>query len=92
MDLAERGAFLMMEVVEAVGQTARLTFRVGTDICQASGVVLRVMPFAAGQGLALELHQANPVFVNFVRNLVASADPVRMALVADIEDVVAFIE
>lgn len=92
MDLAEGGAFLMMETAEPVGETARLTFRVGNDICQASGRVLRIMPFAAGQGVALELTERNNVFVNFVRNLASAADPLRWALVGDIEDVVAFIE
>ena len=82
----------MMENIEPVGPTARLTFRVGHDICQASGKVLRTMPFASGQGLALELNQANDMFVNFIRNLADAAEPVRMALVADIEDVVALIE
>ena len=92
MDLAEGGALLMMESAEPVGQTARITFRIGAEICRASGRVLRIMPFSAGQGVAIALTESNPVFVNFVRNLSASADPLRMALVHDIEDIVAFIE
>jgi len=92
MDLAEGGALLMMDAAEPLGQTVRITFRVGTDIAQASGSVLRLMPFGDGQGVALDLSETNPVFVNFVRNLVGSTGPLRMALVGDIEDVIAFIE
>jgi hypothetical protein len=93
MDLAEAGAFVMMDAVAPVGQRVRMQFRVGTDdVCQAIGTVARVMPFAAGQGLALDFDTLNDTWTHFVRNLGASDAPAQMSAVADIADVTVWLD
>jgi hypothetical protein len=89
MDISEGGLFVLLRDVVTVGKTATVRWVLAPDSeCEATGWVQRVLPFAQGQGVAIEFSLANDVLVHFLRNLAAATEQGRAQLLGDIKDLV----
>jgi len=89
MDISEGGLFLLVNDVVSVGKTATVRWGLAPDsVCEATGWVQRVLPFAQGQGVAIEFGLANDVLLHFLRNLAAATESGRTQLLGDIKDLV----
>jgi hypothetical protein len=87
VDLSEQGASLTAPAPVDAGTPAYLHFDLVPDIrCEATGAVVRVVPFDRLFGIAVELVYANPAYLHFLRNLDATPDPIRPVLLGDIRD------
>jgi hypothetical protein len=84
-DLSEGGAFLTCRAALPVDAGVYVRFRIdGETVCEATGSVLRVMPFGAEQGVAVAFVYANEALLAFLRALHAALDADRPELLADI--------
>lgn len=89
MDLSEGGLFLLVPQSVTVGKSATIRWEVPpASLCEATGWVQRVVPFAGGKGVGIELGVANEAMLHFLRDLTRAVDAVRAALLADVRDLV----
>ncbi len=87
VELSETGASITAPWSVAVGVGIYIQFTLAPDVpCEATGSVIRVLPFGGHHGLAVELGYANPAFIHFLRNLDAAAEAIRPDFLADIRD------
>ena len=85
VDLSELGASLSAPSAVAAGTPTYLFFDLVPDIrCEATGAVVRVVPFGRLYGIGVELAYANPGYLHFLRNLDATPEAIRPVLLGDI--------
>jgi hypothetical protein len=83
VDVSRGGVFVNTGRHAAVGRPAAVTFRCRSRICEATGNVVR---YAAGDGFAVQCHEANQAFLDFLVELGEAAPEERAALVAQVQD------
>jgi hypothetical protein len=85
-DLSEGGAFFTTTSPPAAGAHAYMRFHLlGSTLCEATGYVVRTMPFGGETGVAVQFGHVNPGFLDFLRNLAAALQAQRVDLLADVD-------
>jgi hypothetical protein len=87
VDLSENGASLTIPSPVAMNVGAYLSFMLSPSTkCEATGTVVRTIPFGNLHGIGIELVYANAGYLNFLRNLEAVAEAAKPSLLADIRE------
>jgi len=85
-DLSEGGAFFTTRSPPPSGAHAYMRFHLlGATLCEATGYVVRTMPFGGETGVAVQFGHVNEGFVHFLRNLAAALEANRIDLLADVD-------
>jgi PilZ domain-containing protein len=85
-DLSEGGAFLTTRAPPPTGVGVYMRFHLhGDTLCEATGYVVRTMPFGGETGVAVQFGHVNDGFVAFLRNLAAALEAGRPDLLADVD-------
>jgi hypothetical protein len=92
MDMSAGGAFFTAPVEAAEGASGYVRFQRGRELCEATGRVVRVLPFGSMQGVGVEFAFANDGLIYFLRELSAAAEVVRGDLLTQIEELALQIE
>lgn len=85
VDLSANGASLTTEWAITAGVGVFVTFAVGGRSCEATGHVVRVFPFGAVYGVAVEFGVANEEFYEFLRELDRAHEAARPDMLGAIE-------
>mgnify|MGYP001612964702 FL=1 len=91
-DVSEGGAFFTMTSPPAPGANAefRLTTAAGVQ-SEATGYVLRTMPFGGAPGVAVHFGHISPTFRDFLQRIDASPDASRETAFGDLTGVEIFV-
>ena len=88
LELSVGGAFVSAPIDVPAGQSIYLRFRYqGKHSCQATGHVVRTMPFGKSRGIALTFGVANASLQALLRTLVQMPQSLRPAVLTAIDEV-----
>jgi hypothetical protein len=88
-DMSEGGAYITVppEAQDVdVGGAAYVRFVVDGHVCEATGQVVRVMPFGAERGVGVAFAVANDELIEFLRKLATASEFVRPTMLGDIDE------
>ena len=88
LDLSAGGTFVSAPVQAEVGAGIFMSFVYwGNHQCEATGQIIRIMPFGAEVGLAIEFVFANDPLLDFVKTYERTADALRPELIESLSQI-----
>lgn len=88
LDLSAGGAFISAAVQAKVGDGVFISFVYwADDVCEATGQIIRIMPFGADHGLAIEFAIANDPLLYFVQTYERTPEALRPELIESLSDI-----
>ncbi len=88
LDLSVGGAFITAVTRPEIGAGAFLTFTYwGNHACEATGHVVRILPFGSEIGVGIELAFANEAFLSFLKTYERTAEALRPELIDALADI-----